>query len=98
MPAFVSTVADYPSTDQGLMRILGNDKLVQHLSGAAAPIQVVASLSSSATNASHYQWSTRTGPPFTLQSGTACTASITLSEQRPIGLVIPVLRKALGLD
>jgi HlyD family secretion protein len=97
MPAFVSAVADYPSTDQGLMRVLGNDKLVQHLSGTAAPIQVVASLASSATNASHYQWSTRTGPPFALQSGTACTASITLSEQWPIGLLIPALRKTFGL-
>jgi HlyD family secretion protein len=98
MPAFVSAVADYPSTDQGLMRVFGNDKLVQQLSGTLAPIQIVASLKSSATNPSHYVWSTRSGPPFSLQSGTACSASITLSEQRPVELVIPVLRKFVGLD
>lgn len=98
MPAFVASVADYPSTDQGLMRVFGNDKLVQQLSGTLAPIQIVASLKSSATNPSRYEWSTRAGPPFTLQSGTSCSASITLSEQRPIELVIPVLRKFAGMD
>lgn len=98
MPAFVASVADYPSTDQGLMRVFGNDKLVQQLSGTLAPIQIVAALKSSATNPSRYEWSTRGGPPFTLQSGTSCSASITLSEQRPIELVIPVLRKFAGMD
>jgi HlyD family secretion protein len=98
LPAFVSSVAEYPSTDQGLMRVFGNEKLVQQLSGTMAPIQIVASLKSSAVNPSHYEWSTRTGPPFLLQSGTACSATITLAEQRPIELVIPVLRKAVGLD
>jgi HlyD family secretion protein len=98
MPSFVASVADYPSTDQGLMRVFGNDKLVQQLSGTLAPIQIVAALKSSATNPSRYEWSTRSGPPFTLQSGTACSASITLAEQRPIELVIPVLRKFVGAD
>jgi HlyD family secretion protein len=58
----------------------------------------VAALKSSASNPSRYEWSTRDGPPFTLQSGTSCSASITLSEQRPIELVIPVLRKLIGMD
>jgi HlyD family secretion protein len=98
MPAFVSSVADYPSTDQGLMRVFGNEKLVQQLAGTLAPIQIVASLKSSGTNPSRYAWSTRNGPPFSLQSGTTCSASITLAEQRPAELVIPALRKFMGLD
>jgi HlyD family secretion protein len=98
MPAFVSSVADYPSTDQGLMRVFGNEKLVQQLSGTLAPIQIVVALQSSATNPSRYAWSTRKGPPFSLQSGTTCSASITLAEQRPAELAIPALRKFTGLD
>lgn len=97
LPALVTTVSDYPSTDQGLMRVFGNEKLVKQLSGAHAPIQITASLKPSSTNTSHYEWSTRNGPPFTIQSGTSCSASITLSEQRPIELVIPILKKAVGL-
>ncbi|MDW5416184.1 NHLP bacteriocin system secretion protein [Iodobacter sp. CM08] len=98
LPAFISSVADYPSTDQGLMRVFANEKLVQQLTGTLAPIQILASLKPSSVNPSHYEWSTRSGPPFSIQSGTACSAAITLSEQRPITLVLPILKKALGLD
>ena len=98
MPAFVASVAEYPSTDEGLMRVFGNNKLVQQLSGEHAPIQIVASLKPAYNNASNYEWSTRRGPPFSIQSGTSCSASITLSEKRPVEFVIPILKKALALD
>lgn len=98
LPALVGSVADFPSSDQGLMRVFGNEKLVQQLSGNLPPIQILASLKPAAANRSGYQWSTRSGPPFAIQSGTLCTASITLSEQRPIAMVMPILKKSLGLD
>jgi HlyD family secretion protein len=98
MPAFVTSVADYPSTQQGLMRVFGNDKLVQQLAGTQAPIQIMAALKPASHNQSHYEWSTRTGPPFSIQSNTACSASISLFEQRPIALVIPMLKKIAGLE
>lgn len=98
LPALVSHVADFPSSDQGLMRVFGNEKLVQQLSGSLPPIQILASLKPASANRSGFQWSTRSGPPFAIQSGTLCTASITLSEQRPIAMVIPILKKNLGLD
>ncbi|AMC34986.1 NHLP bacteriocin system secretion protein [Janthinobacterium sp. B9-8] len=98
LPAFITSVADYPSTDQGLMRVFANEKLVQQLSGTLAPIQVLAALKPSSKNISHYEWSTRKGPPFSIQSGTSCSATITLSEQRPISLVLPILKKTMGLD
>lgn len=98
LPAFVTAVASYPSTQQGLMRVFGNDKLVQQLSGTQAPIQIMAALKPAAANVSHYEWSTRSGPPFALQSNTACSAAITLAEQRPVALVIPFLKKVAGLE
>lgn len=98
LPAFVTSVADYPSTQQGLMRVFGNDKLVQELSGTQAPIQILATLKPASHNLSHYEWSTRAGPPFSIQSNTTCSASITLSEQRPIALAIPLLKKIAGLQ
>ncbi|MCS0583570.1 NHLP bacteriocin system secretion protein [Massilia pinisoli] len=95
--AIVASVADYPSTDQGLMRVFGNDKLVRNLTGDLPPIQIRASLIPSGLNPSHYQWSTRSGPPFQIQSGTSCSAAITVSEQRPIELALPILKKILEL-
>jgi HlyD family secretion protein len=91
-------VADYPSTDQGLMRVFGNQKLIQQMTGAIAPIQIRASLIPSAGNASHYQWSTRAGPPFQVHSGTACSAMITVAEQRPLELLLPIFKKTVQLD
>lgn len=98
LPANITNVADYPSTDQGLMRVFGNEKVVQQLTGTLPPIQIIASLKPSLNTPSHYEWSTREGPPFAIQSGTLCSASITLSEQRPITLVMPILKKTLGMD
>lgn len=98
LPAFVTQVADYPSTQQGLMRVFGNDKLVQQLAGTQAPIQIMAALKPAARNTSRYEWSTRAGPPFAIQSNTTCSAAITLFEQRPIALVIPILKKLGGLE
>lgn len=98
LPARITQVADYPSTDQGLLRVFGNEKMVQQLTGNLPPIQIFASLTPSARNASHYQWSTREGPPFQIQSGTLCSANITLMEQAPITLVLPILRKRIGFD
>ncbi|MDC8758310.1 NHLP bacteriocin system secretion protein [Janthinobacterium fluminis] len=98
LPALITSVADYPSTDQGLMRVFGNEKVVRQLTGVVPPIQILASLKPSPDNASRYEWSTRKGPPFSIQSGTLCSASIALSAQRPITLVMPVLKKSLGID
>jgi HlyD family secretion protein len=98
LPGTVSQVADYPSTDEGLMRVFGNAKLVQQLSGSAPPIQIQAALKPSAHSPSNYAWSTRMGPPFQIQSGTSCAASIVLAEQRPIAMVMPILKKTFGLD
>lgn len=96
LPAYVAAVADQPSTDQGLMRVFGNDKLVQQLTGTLAPIQIMAALKPSAQNVSHYEWSTRGGPPFAVQSGTSCSAAVTLNEKRPIELLIPIVKKLFG--
>ncbi|WP_426107555.1 NHLP bacteriocin system secretion protein [Massilia sp. TSP1-1-2] len=97
LPGYISSVADYPSTDQGLMRIFGNEQVVKQLSGTNAPIQIVAAFKPSALNASKYQWSTRAGPPFGIQSGTLCAAGITISEQAPISMVLPVLKRVTGI-
>jgi HlyD family secretion protein len=80
------------------MRVFGNERVVQQLTGLLPPIQILASLKPSPNNLSRYEWSTRQGPPFLLQSGTLCSADITLAEQRPITLVLPILKKSLGLD
>jgi len=82
----VKSVGDYPSTVQGMYRVLGSDELVRTLSSGGAPIEIRVELFKADT-ASGYQWSSPNGPPITIQGGTFCDATIILGQQRPISLV-----------
>jgi HlyD family secretion protein len=93
----VRSVAAFPASAEGMMRSLKNDKLVQQLAAGAAPIEVQSDLIPSATTASGYKWSSPQGPQGRIESGTMCDASITVRRQRPISLVIPLLRAELGV-
>ena len=91
----VSSVAEFPSTDEGMMRVLQNSKLVTMLSGNSAPIEIFAELLTNKETVSGYEWSSPKGPQLTVHGGTICTTTITVEEQAPISLVIPLLRKYL---
>jgi multidrug efflux pump subunit AcrA (membrane-fusion protein) len=82
----VSAVSSFPATSQGMLRVLGSDELVRELSVSGAPIEVDVQLVKADTP-SGYQWSSGAGPSVTLDSGTFCTASVIIAEQRPISLV-----------
>ena len=93
----VSSVSDFPSTTQGMLKILENQALVAEFSRSGPPIEVTAALELSSSTVSGFRWSTRKGPPMRISSGTLCDAAITITNQRPIALVLPFLRKASGL-
>ncbi len=93
----VRTVADFPSSSQGMMRILKNEQLVQHLTAGSAPISVQADLIPSSSTVSGYKWSSSKGLESRIESGTLCAATITVRKQHPISLVIPILREELGI-
>lgn len=97
MLARVTHVADYPATPQSMMLLLQNEALVRELAGAAPPIEVRAALQPAA-NRSGYQWSSAAGAPVTITPGTLCQAQIVVDSQRPASLVIPILRKSVGVD
>ncbi len=93
----VREVADFPSTLEGMMRVLNNDRLVQQLAQGGAPIAVQADPVPSGETVSGYKWSSPKGPNISIESGTLCSASITVEKQRPIALVIPILREYVGI-
>jgi hypothetical protein len=88
----VDSVGQFPATQQGMQRVLGNADLARTLSADGAPIEVRIELQRSAASASGYAWSSQASPPIHIDSGTLCTAWVTLSERRPISLVLPLLR------
>jgi HlyD family secretion protein len=91
----VTYVAAFPSSRQAMMRVLQNEDLVQTLSAGSAPIQIYVDLIPDQKTVSGFKWSSKHGPPLRVFSGTLCKASITVSEQAPISLLIPAAKKAL---
>jgi len=87
----VKAVESYPSTRQGMLRVLKNEELVSALLGEAAgtPIAVRVELSRDGTTPTGYRWSSAKGPEIALTSGTRCVGYVTTSRQRPIALVSP---------
>ena len=89
----VRTVESFPSTRQGMMRILHNEQLVESFLAETngTPIGVRAELDPEPSTPSGYKWTSGVGPDVTLTSGTRCTGSVTTRTQRPIELVFPAL-------
>jgi HlyD family secretion protein len=98
MVGTVKSISTFPSTPESMMNILGNNgSLVRDLSGSSAPLKVVAELELDPTTKSGYKWSSPHGPPVGVFGGTLCSASIVVSERKPIGFVIPLVKETLGL-
>jgi HlyD family secretion protein len=93
----VKWISEFPSSAQGMMRILQNDKLVEQLSSGGAPIRLQAALLRDPSTATGYKWSSGNGPEHKIESGTLCAAQIVTDRKRPITLVVPALKKWLGV-
>jgi HlyD family secretion protein len=92
----VKSVADFPSTPEGLERTLRNANLVSTLTGRGAPIEVVVQLGVDAKTPSGYDWSSSQGPPVQVFTGTLCSASVEVAAKRPAEYVLPFLKELVG--
>lgn len=90
----VTTVAPFPSTEAGMLRWLDNPGLVRRFVATAgdSPIEVDVALTVDPATVSGYKWSSSTGPPTAITSGTLTTAQVVLGQERPISLVLPIFR------
>ncbi|MEI6157770.1 MAG: NHLP bacteriocin system secretion protein, partial [Atribacterota bacterium] len=85
----VVSVSEFPATNRGMMRTLGNEDLVKQLSGQGVPIEVHIDLIIDKNTPSGYQWSSPQGPSVQIDSGTVCSGSVIISKERPIEQVFP---------
>lgn len=97
MEGTVGRVSDFPSTPDAMARVLKNEQLVQLLSGGGSPYETYASLKLDPSTHTGFKWSSSSGPETGIQSGTICSATITVEEQRPAEMVLPVLRRFMGV-
>jgi HlyD family secretion protein len=93
----VTYVSQFPSTRQGMVRVLANDGLVQTLSADGAPFAVYAKLFPKPSTLAGYEWSSPAGEKLVVNSGMICRVTITVRSRRPIDLIVPTLREKLGV-
>jgi HlyD family secretion protein len=95
--ARVTAVSEAPATQEGMLALLGNQRLVESFTEKGAPIAVEADLELDPATKSGFRWSSSKGPPFEIRSGTLCSARVITQEQPPITLVIPLLKELFGI-
>ena len=93
----VSYVSDFPDTPAELMHNFENEVLVKALTSEGPVTGLRVEMDRNPKTFSGYQWSSSKGPNLTLSGGTLCTAQVVTRWQRPLELLLPALRKTLGL-
>ena len=91
----ITDIAVFPSTRESMMSILQNETLVQNLMQNKAPIEVKADLIPDPRTPSGFKWSSSQGPDIDIESGYLCSGTVIVSEQRPISLLLPIIKKKI---
>lgn len=94
----VEDISEFPISPEGMLAELGNPELVKLFSTEGAPYAAHVRLVSDAANPSGYAWSAGRGPQVTLSAGTTATAEVTVHNEAPIVLVLPLLREKTGIE
>jgi HlyD family secretion protein len=94
----VTTISDFPMTPQGMAALLHNDNLVSRFSHDGAPYAAAIQLERDPSTVSGYRWAVGKGPSFRLTSGTLTRAEITTRSQRPLDLIVPLIKRLTGID
>lgn len=95
LKGYIISVSSFAVTTDKMMDILNNQNIVNVLAGNSACIEIYADIVPDNNTLSGYKWSSSKGPPIEITSGTMISAAITVKEQAPISMVIPILKKFL---
>lgn len=68
---------------------LGDSALAEQFTADGRPVAVLVRLLTSSDTKSGYRWSSADGPPFRLTSMTMATASVRLTDRRPLDWLLP---------
>jgi HlyD family secretion protein len=93
----VTSVSQSPASPASMNELLRNDTLVRQFSEQGGAYMVMVDVAEDVHTPSGFKWTTRQGPSVRLGSGTLLRARFIVGEERPINLVIPALRRWLGV-
>lgn len=92
----VTKVSDYPVTLTYLTKLLGEDMANNFVSKITDPIKIIIDLIPNSKTKSGFKWSSVTGPPIKIRTGTPAEAKVIINKQRPITFVFPILESKVG--
>ena len=88
----VVEVNHFVSNTNSIIDELNNPDLVALIEQQGPTYRVKISLVSDPSTKSGFKWSNKTGPPFSINTGTLCRASILVKQKPPIDYIIPVFK------
>ena len=91
----VMSVSEFPVSTQYLLTSLQNEGLAKMFAELGTPIEVKVSLIPDPTTATGFRWSSSKGPNISLATGILCTGAVTVRKQKPVELIIPLIKKKL---
>ena len=95
----VTFVSEYPSSHQGILRVLGNESLAKtFMSGNGPPIAVRLSLDIDPSSFSGFKWTSGDGPPTMIRTGTLCEARIEVDESSPMEILFIKVNKLKNVE
>jgi HlyD family secretion protein len=97
MLGVVEKVAQGPANPDAMTRLLRNQTLIQQFTAAGGVYEVRVKPLVDASTPSGFKWTSRSGPNLKFDSGTLLRVQVPVVEKRPITLVIPTLRRWLGI-
>jgi HlyD family secretion protein len=92
----VLNISKYTATEQGIMALIKNADIVHSMEASGPVFSVQVELLRDKTTISGYQWSSKAGKQINVTSGTYCNSLITVEQQKPISLIIPLLKTMVG--
>ncbi len=97
MVGTIVSVSPSPASSASMNELLRNDTLIRQFSQQGGAYMVVVDVVEDRRTLSGFKWTTGSGPALQLGSGTLLAARFIVEENRPINLVIPALRRWLGV-
>ena len=94
----VTGVSDFPVSPQYLQVVMQNPILAQSFTANSSPIEVKISMVTDPTTETGFHWSSSRGPNDILTPGITTTGFVIVRSQRPIEMIVPLIKKqVLGI-
>lgn len=97
--AKVTEVSEYALDEEEVSRQVGSKSLAKKImSTTSVPLRVTLELKYDSSTQSGLAWTSKEGFPGQIPPLTECTVQVTTRTQRPIDIILPWLKKQVGID